>query len=323
MKTKYSNKYNKKKQISIKSNSEKIDKPMTDKATSDKNENEETNTPTEKSAESHEEFRDSLKPTSNEVTLEEPNDQFSNPHSQEKIHRGYALDGIRKDDVGTKQEDSTSSESPIEHSAGNASASPEDAFEPTPPEQEGDAPTQDIKDGGQSESGPEGEPFSIPTGSAEELIEAGAKALNYLIDQYGDIAVGIKIHQDFYLLRTAVPQIKEQNKRNVESIKLTPTEVNMLKKPLVKLMQEKGIRGLTPGEELMLVCVIIVAGKIKVVVQIRKENKMLFNNIVAEINSMKKHNINVTEDKGNAGSKASTISDSEIPLSDTVEEEHY
>jgi hypothetical protein len=283
---KYSNKYPRRNNVKTQNQKQTInpEQPMAKENTTGTDDSISNDIGTPPSADTHENFlKEGIKGMgSDAVTLEPANDITANPHAQAKIHRDYALDGIRKQPSGADQ----STEDAPQTSAQEPSGPPEPEFQPTPP-QEGDAPEQEpvnASDDGSTE------PFDLPTGTAEELIESGAKALNYLIDNYGDLMVGIKIHQDFYSIPNAVPQIKEQNKRNIEKVKLNQTEINMLKKPLVKIMQEKGIRGLTPGEELIVAVVIIVAGKARAIYQIRQENKKLENNIIAEIRSMKKHN---------------------------------
>lgn len=252
---------------------------------------------------------------SDAVTLEPTNELTGNPHSSPKIHRGYALDGIRIETHSNGANDDAPQSAKTEPTATAA----ESDFEPTPP-QEGDAPEQPHIEPGAG-GDPSAQPFDLPTGTAEELIESGAKALNYLIDNYGDLMVGIRIHQDFYSVPNSVPQIKEQNKRNVEKVKLNQAEINMLKKPLVKIMQEKGIRGLTPGEELIVAVVIIVAGKARAIYQIRQENKKLENNIIAEIRSMRKHNSKFDEQniKTETSTSSTATNDDDIPLTPAEE----
>ncbi len=275
------------------------------------------NTDKTNTEETHENFvkaaEQSVK-SDNKVTLETPNEAFSNPHSSAKIHRDYALDGItnKPQTEGEPKAQSNSTETPPPPPV-------DDEFVATPPDPS-DAPEAK---GHASENPGEpinAEPFEIPSGSAEELIEAGAKALNYLIDQYGDTLLGIKIRKEYFYAPDVVPQIKEQNQRNNERIKLSPTEIGMLKKPLVKLMQEKGIRGLTPGEELAAVVVIILVGKIKVVVDIRRENKMLVDSFSKKIDELiAAINKNSAKQDQTKGSVKRDIPDSEIPLTEAEE----
>lgn len=179
------------------------------------------------------------------------------------------------------QTDTVEDEPAVQH-ADREPVPPADDFEPTPPSAEDDAPENIISGDGQSP--PEGgTPFTIPSGTAKDMIKWGANALNYLIGNFGDLVVGIPIHPSFYLLDGAVDEIKQQNARNVERLKITDQEVEMLSDPLTELMQEKGIRGFSASEKVIGACVIIFVGKVKVVIQIRRENKKLYNSLVSKM----------------------------------------
>lgn len=296
-KTRYANKYKRKKPTKSAEISNTEEKIQTQEPMAKQSQPTENNNNNNSGEETHENFIKNMKPEPHESpTLEDASAIMNDPLLAPKVERDYTTSGIAS---------GSGNEPP---SGGNGGATPPppeegDDFNPTPPDPN-DAPQQEPP----SPEDPASSPFQLPTGNAEELIDMGAKMLNYFIDQYGDLAVGVKIHKDFYSIPDAVDKIKDQNKRNVESIKLNPTEVAMLKKPLVKLMQEKGIRGLTPGEELLLVCAIIVTGKVKVIIQIRKENKDLKDILVAEIRSMRKHNQQFDE-QNSATSKGPIVKD--------------
>jgi hypothetical protein len=157
---------------------------------------------------------------------------------------------------------------------------PNEEFEPTPPGDEGYAEQHTVNDGGDGTS-----PFNIPSGSANDLIDFGQKGLNYAIGIFGPMLVGVKLHREFYNFKGAVEQIKEQNEKNTEKIKFDDEDIDMIREPLVAMMQEKGIRGLTNGEKLVVGLLMIGVKKAKIVVEIRKENKILENNLMDLIRS--------------------------------------
>ena len=60
--------------------------------------------------------------------------------------------------------------------------------------------------------------------------------------------VGVKLHKEFYNYNGVVEQIKEQNEKNTERIKFDNEDIDMIREPLVAMMQEICIRVLTNGE---------------------------------------------------------------------------
>lgn len=126
------------------------------------------------------------------------------------------------------------------------------------------------------------QPFTIPAGTAEETIQWGFEMFNYGIrNLFGGFLVDVKVGKQ-HLVRLPASAIdpmsnliKEKNEKNRERLTFTQEEINMIKRPLAKIMAEKGIRGLTPTEELAMAAIIIVGKKGKQIAEIRSENKIL------------------------------------------------
>jgi len=258
-------------------------------------------------AEKHNEFRKSMeqntnqntsKPIDNQVELEGGGkiDISSEPFARPTVERNYTDAGINSHKTAATANDKTITDANAgtkKPATGNTTASdsapandfeptpPEGDFEPTPPEgDDGYAETHTVNDGGDGTS-----PFNIPSGSANDLIDFGQKGLNYAIGIFGPMLVGVKLHKEFYNYNGVVEQIKEQNEKNTERIKFDNEDIDMIREPLVAMMQEKGIRGLTNGEKLVVGLLMIGVKKAKIVVEIKKENKILENNLMDLIRS--------------------------------------
>lgn len=201
--------------------------------------------------------------------------EASHPFETPTIERDYTDAGIKNKATATP---------PPQQSAGaQQTASTQqpitDTFEPTPPPPDDDPSYADTHN---PQDGPQGEglgTMNIPRGSAEDLIEFGAKAINYLIGNFAGLLVGVKIRAEYHSIRdeqtSAANMIKEFNDESVEKLKLDSEDMAMLKPPLVKLLQEKGLRGLTTGEELGVALLFIAAKKGKQVMEIKAEGKRL------------------------------------------------
>ena len=250
----------------------------------------------------HQEFRKSMEPASNQNTSKPIDNQVelegsgkidisSEPFARPTVERNYTDAGINShktaatanDKPGAKEQ-APNPKQPVNDSAPANDfepTPPEGDFEPTPPEgDDGYAETHTVNEGGDGTS-----PFNIPSGSANDLIDFGQKGLNYAIGIFGPMLVGVKLHQEFYNYTGVVEQIKEQNEKNTERIKFDNEDIDMIREPLVAMMQEKGIRGLTNGEKLVVGLLMIGVKKAKIVVEIKKENKILENNILDLIRS--------------------------------------
>lgn len=237
----------------------------------------ESTAPEEKNThEQHKDFlkaaEDSVKPT-NEPTLENFDNvtSFDNP----TIERAYTSDGFKKADGASATEPT-----PNQPPTGD--------FEPTPPPP--DDPDYVGTHEPKGDTNP-GDPLKIPAGNAEELVKFGANALNFLIGNFVGKLVSVKIKPQYHSIKDnktrAIDIIKEFNESSIEKIKLDDEDIAMLTPPLVKLLQEKGIRGLTPGEELMLAIAMIGAKKVKAIMEIRAESKRLENHFDSMIQYMR------------------------------------
>lgn len=278
-------------------------KPQTQAPTETKNNMENTEkpnnqvpeTPTEKTIhEQHKEFvkaaESSVKNT-NEPVLEttfKKTEEFVHPYAIPVIEREYTTQGIKKEPT-TAQPSSTGSASSQQASAPSSDA----GFEPTPPPIEDD-PNYAGEHKPDETTGVGGEGMNIPAGSAGELVDWGAKSLNFVIGNFAGLLINLKIKPEYHSIRDnrqkAVDIISEFNTKNVEKLKLDADDIAMLKPPLVKLLQEKGIRGLTPAEELMLAIALIAAKKVKAIAEMKSESKKLQAHFDSMIKYMKGNN---------------------------------
>lgn len=257
-----------------------------------------TGTENQKSLEQqHKEFRDSsmetVKPNENQtpkidnqVELEGgtkinlDNEPFAKP----TIERDYTDAGINTNKTAQpKVQTSDKGNIPPQKPPVNGTeAPPAGDFEPTPPSGDFEPtppPSEDPDYVGEHnpEAGDGTSPFNIPSGSANDLVDFGAQGLNYLIGVFGPLLVGVKLHPEFYNFKGMVDDIKEHNEKNTERLKFDSEDIEMIRKPLVAMMQEKGIRGLTNGEQLLVAFLMIGVKKAKVIIEVRKENKIMEN----------------------------------------------
>ena len=212
------------------------------------------------------------------------------PFARETIQRDYTDAGINSNKAAsnTQANANTNASDKTDPNINQSEPSPPsgDDFgsEPSPPNPQDDPSyAGEFQPGG--ENGEQTSPFNIPTGSANDLVDFGAQSLNYAIGIFGPMLVGIKIHKEFYNYSGIVDDIKEQNDKNTERIKFDNEDIEMLRKPLVAMMQEKGIRGLTNGEQLLVALLLIASKKAKLVVEIRRENKILESKLLSKIRS--------------------------------------
>lgn len=154
--------------------------------------------------------------------------------------------------------------------------------------------------------GAEGAPaggFTLPGGTPEQMIDWAFNGVNLLVRTYGKPVVSIKVHEEFRAYPQMVDTIEDANERNVEKIIFTKQEIELIKAPAVKVMNEAGVKGMTPKEELLAACAIVAAVKAKQISDIRKENKMLTQEIIQFIREEnekrdKKRTKTTTKDEG-------------------------
>lgn len=263
-------------------------------------------TPNNEVHEQHKEFlkasEDSLK-QSNEPILEtnfKKAEAIDHPFEVPTIEREYTTQGIKKEPTPNTSSSGSGSKPPQEppvNSTESASQSSNN-FEATPPPEDDEnyAETHNPNEGEET-----GDPLKIPSGNAEDLVDFGANALNFIIGNFAGAFINVKIKPEYHSIRDnkdrAVDIIKQFNDSSVEKLKFDAEDIKMLKGPLVKLLQEKGIRGLTPAEELMLALAMIAAKKVKAFVEIRSESKKLQNHFDSMIRYMKGEQEPVKEEK--------------------------
>lgn len=141
-------------------------------------------------------------------------------------------------------------------------------------------------DQGPPPPGADGQPFTIPAGTAEETIQWGFDMFNYgIVNIFGGFVVDVKVGKQHLVKLPAsaidpmTNLINEKNQKNRERLKFSQEEINMIKRPLAKIMAEKGVRGLTPTEELAMAAIIVIGKKGKEIAEIRSENKVLVSKI--------------------------------------------
>lgn len=243
----------------------------------------------------HKEFRDSAMQTNkteqnntapkidNQVELEGGTkiNLDSEPFAKPTIERDYTNEGVgapKQTPPKTPPVQQTAKQTVDTPPAGDFEPTPPPAsngeFEPTPPPPDEDP---DYVGEHNPNAGDGTSPFNIPSGSANDLVDFGAQGLNYLIGVFGPLLVGVKLHPEFYNFNGMVDDIKEHNAKNTERLKFDNEDIEMIRKPLVAMMQEKGIRGLTNGEQLLVAFLMIGVKKAKVIMEVRKENKIMEN----------------------------------------------
>lgn len=252
----------------------------------------------------HKEFRDSametVKPTENQtpkidnqVELEGgtkinlDNEPFATP----TIERDYTDAGINTNKTAQPK---VQPEPKVNPQPANPKASteapPAGDFEPTPPSGDFEPTPPPGDDDSAPEHNPEAgdgtSPFNIPSGSANDLVDFGAQGLNYLIGAFGPMIWGLKKHPQFYNFEGMIEDIDEFNAKISEKLKIDSEDIEMLRKPLVAMMQEKGIRGLTNGEQLLVACLMIGVKKVKVVLEVKKEVKIVEKKLFQRIDGV-------------------------------------
>lgn len=242
--------------------------------------------------EQHKEFlkaaEDSVKKNANEPILETTAKKAESFHIYETptIEREYTTQGIKKEPASVNS-DAGSSIPPKPPTDSTASASAQNNFEPTPPPVD-DPDYADTHNPSEEDKKPG---FKIPAGKLEDMVDMGAKALNYLIAKFGGLLVRIKIKPEYHSIRdnkkALVDIITEFNDKAIEKLKLTEEEIEMIRGPLVKILHEKGITGTTPQTDLIIALLVVCAGKAKDIVEIKSEGKKITNHFDSMIRYMR------------------------------------
>lgn len=225
-------------------------------------------------AEQHEAFKEGMKQSMHEITLEDPITAPQKPYSWPKIERAYTTDGI-VDKPGQEAINPTQPQSTTSKPTDFKAQPPSSVFKADKPPKDDPkyAATQKMDDK------PNSDPFNVPTGNASELVDWGAQTLNYAIGKFGGLITDVKIIAEMYSIPGVIERVKKHNERSLEALKLNKEEIEMLRKPLVAIMNEKGIRGLTNGEKLLMACGLIVMSKVKIFIEIKKQNRVLVEDI--------------------------------------------
>lgn len=263
----------------------------------------------------HEQHKDFLK--SAEETVEKNKPQLENVDNattfeNPTIERDYNTAGYKKPE-GAEPEFSPTN--PTETATGKTE------FEATPPPKDDpDYADPHIP----SDTQDDGLPFTFPEGSAEDMVDMGAGVLNYLIEKYSPIFMAIKIRPEYYTIRdnrkSAIDIISEFNDKAKTVLQLSDKEISMLKKPIVKLLAEKGIKGMTPSQELLAVALVIVAGKAKDMADFRNERKQMQNHFDSMIKYMRaEKGFKEPETDTQFTASAPPVSDDDLPFTPTEE----
>lgn len=247
----------------------------------------------------NEDFRnalaDSLKKEDRAVLEVNPNTVANNPILKPKIENDYTSAGIKNkieegaSEVNTEETSSadTSSENPDISSDTTKGSTPKpnptkpvDDFEAEPPAPD-DAKTQTTS------TDPEKKivnPMGLPTGSANDMVTWGFGIANYGIDKFGGFITDVPIKTEFFRIKGVVPDIIEHNQKNLEKLKFNAQDIELIRKPLVDVLEEKGIEGFSKMEQLAFAIAAVIASKIKIFIEIRVQNKKLVEDISIRIN---------------------------------------
>ncbi len=145
-----------------------------------------------------------------------------------------------------------------------------------------DAPEQDINGNGFDTEVDEtvtDQDFEIPLAQANQAADAILGMSNNVLAVGGGYFVKIKKHQEFYEFEEIIQVVDEQNKKNVERIKLDKEDQALLRPLLAQVLRKKA-KKLTPEQQLMGAIISILMKKAQVVMEVRAENSLLENRIL-------------------------------------------
>lgn len=128
--------------------------------------------------------------------------------------------------------------------------------------------------------------FEMPLSQANQTADALLGITNNLLSASGSFFVKVKKHQEFYEFGEIVDVIDQQNEKNIKRIVLDKEDKALLR-PLLSQVIRKKAKQLTPEQQLMGAVASIVIKKGQTVMEIRGENKILENRLLAIIKEQK------------------------------------
>lgn len=137
-----------------------------------------------------------------------------------------------------------------------------------------DVPEQHIDETAHQEPPPPQLPMDQALLAADALLST---ADNFLAIGAG-FFVKINKHEDFLDFEEVVQVIDDQNEANVQRMRLSPAEKDMLR-PLLAVVIQKRALNISPEKQLIGVAASILISKVQVMFMIRKENAMLTDRI--------------------------------------------
>ncbi|MCB9448666.1 MAG: hypothetical protein H6585_10015 [Flavobacteriales bacterium] len=209
-----------------------------------------------------------------DVDFEEIPDEASSPLSQPVVEN-------KEEATVNKAEEEKKVQQPSEQ---------QPAGDPLPDDQEpvNDAPEQEINTSGESHEqqdiGAAQQPadFELPKENAKGVVEVIFGSVNNIIHVGAGFFVKVKKHEDFYDFEELIEVIDDQNERNIRRIKLDEEDKTLLRPILIRILQQKS-KVMTPEQQLLMAIVSIIIKKAQVVVEIRKENDMLYHRFLNTI----------------------------------------
>jgi DNA-directed RNA polymerase subunit L len=235
------------------------------------------------------EVRQALTQNQDQIQLETIQDEDSSPLNRPVIEKDIGgekkvLDNDNPDwNVWKPEMDNTSIDN--EEKTTTYRESIEDQIEYEKQAEPLDAPEQEINLDGQYDDNGEtitNKDFEIPLAQANQAATALLGMTNNLLAAGGGLLVKIKKQPEFYEYGEVVTVIDEQNQKNVNRILLDKEDKTLLR-PLVAEVLRKKAKKLTPEQQLMGAVASILMKKAQVVMEIRGENALLENRIVAII----------------------------------------
>lgn len=159
---------------------------------------------------------------------------------------------------------------------------PEDNFPPPWGEEEppplDDAPEQPIGSGTPDGFQQEETAFELPKAVAEQTADTFLGIANNLIEVGGGFFVRIPKHKSFYEFEEIVRVIDEQSDRNIQRLKLDAEDKALLRPLIIQILQRRA-KQMTPEQQALAAVISILLKKFPVALDIRRENKMLLEQI--------------------------------------------
>ena len=238
------------------------------------------------------EVQNALTTSTEEILLEQIQDENSSPLNQPVIEKDIEETGIQNDREKQKtwnvwkpgietasvkelnvQENNTANDF---RSQVEANLEHERLNEPL------DAPEQEINNNDPNDDDDDvitDAAFEVPLSQANQAADALLGMTNNVLAVGGGYFVKIGKHKEFYEFEEIIKVIDEQNKKNVQRIKLDKEDQALLRPLLAQVLRKKA-KKLSPEQQLMGAVISILIKKAQIVMEVRAENNLLEDRIL-------------------------------------------